>query len=302
MESIAGDRAVITFAVSDSKYVTIAADHGDERLAIYPDTDTECNFSVGYDESGAEKKFDNIYLAASNYFQVITKESGKNSFMYLDPLNVATNTVAYMNANYTTSDYGELWMEGGSIYSDNFARLSAGFGSRYVRIGAEFKSATETKINITAHEVDFNQAFLTAAKGVAATDTDYVTSMRTIRLEIEQTTDVDLTCTDKGNAHSSLHTTVSQNFVSPENDTYYIFQDSGQDIYIRPDCLGDTAVSIISARTRGNHGSSTGLDVYCDTTASGIRLRFYNSSGSPQNIANFTGTVYVSITYLGRPT
>jgi len=110
LESMGGDRAVIDFGV-ETYDVRIAADYNDQRLAIFPSTDGECNFSIGYDESGTDKKFDNIYILAEEYF-IVKAEHGANlySSFFLDPDFGGMGSVAKIDCYRSANDYARMWI------------------------------------------------------------------------------------------------------------------------------------------------------------------------------------------------
>jgi len=141
MEATSGDRAVIDFEVDNSRSIRITADHDDERMAIFPSTDEQCLFAVGYDQSGTEKRFNEIHLRSYEYLWAI--------------------------CTYDSTHETKILQHAGATYDLNTIEIQAECGSEVAEITVGFGDANTSKIHLDADESLIESDILEINQGAA---------------------------------------------------------------------------------------------------------------------------------------
>jgi len=306
MESTAGDRAIIAFAVSNSRDIRIAADFNAETFAIYPSEGSNTSFRIGYNHEGNTQKFEDIYIEAKDYFAIGVFDTSGRSTLYMDSCNVSDRASTILTSTYNDSplNYSDLDLQSGETYSECHSKLYCGFDSTYGQISLEYTGANTTKLDIVADNIDFNSAAFQGVINLPYTGALSYVALRIIKITIAQGTGatLDVTLEDRQNAHASLHTTLINDLGkgSANSNTYAYLTTGGSGLYIKPGALGDDAYMGLSIHGRGNYGNTAGIDLKLRAEDGRLIIAaFEGDDGTYDDMTGFTGTVYADLIYLG---
>lgn len=154
MEATSGDRARIDFVV-DTYEISITADYTAQRLAIFPDTDGYCHFSVGYDQSGTEKKFDDIYIAAQDYAEIVADSGTSYAKIHADTTGIFTDISTYLHSYYDANHETALTVGAGPNTNDNYVNILVEDSGVYAQLFLWMNSAVPQLLaNVDLMEID----------------------------------------------------------------------------------------------------------------------------------------------------